>query len=247
MHGPGEPDKPDKYDKDIEDKKVDNDAGRDLKSKYLENLLNSDQPNDVTRAIELIHEHYGLLIWLIICKSFPGLSPEDKADLYQASICRLLALARKGYFGKERKVSKKDEKQDSVLNVLGLVILIVRCDAIDFLRQNARRRVVQLDDQDSVTIIRFDDPHDLKDLLTVIHDYSDKHLSDLEKVVLRTYVRLVCKGYATGTGRMSLSLLTNEVNKVIRPQRLSKATVRALYRSGRRKLRKFLARRGFFR
>ena len=132
-------------------------------------------------------------------------------------------------------------------SVTGLLRDIMRFDGIDCLRRKGRWwRYVRRAPPATAAIVRFDDSHDLEDLLTVIHKCMDTTLGILEQVVLRAYVRLVCDGFATATGRLSLRLLTGDVNRSIHPQHLSEEEVRALYRKGRDKLRAFLEEKGLF-
>jgi hypothetical protein len=124
--------------------------------------------------------------------------------------------------------------------------MILEFDAIDRLRRYSRCRMDEDADVEEHAVIRFDDPHDLKDLLTAIDAYLSKDLPMAVQHVLKTYVRLVCEGYATSTGRISLNLLTDEVNRAIHPRRLTQTKVRSALRRGRKELREFLIRRGFF-
>jgi len=124
---------------------------------------------------------------------------------------------------------------------------IIQFDAIDCLRRKKRwRQYLRRAPPTTDAITRFDDPHDLAELMTAIDKYVDTALKNLEQVVLRTYVRLICEGHATQTGRVSLRLLTTEVNRSIGPRRLSNEKVRSLFHEGRGKLRAFLQKKGHF-
>ncbi len=72
-----------------------------------------------------------------------------------------------------------------------------------------------------------------------------------QEIVLRAYVRLVRQGHASQTGKLPLSLLTEEVklalraksstqNKVRCPTSMSKRRVRLLFRKARKTLRNHL-------
>lgn len=217
MHGPGEPRDHDK-DKDAD----------------IEDLLLSKQPEDVIRGLALVDERYRYPMVGNLKKEFPGSSKQERTDIWERALGKLMDRILEG-------------KYKARGNVTGLLIVIIRRDAINCLRrrmlweQYLRRAPPTTD-----AIIRFDDPHDLEELLTAIEKYFGTALKNLEQVVLRTYVRLICEEHATQTGRLSLRLLTEEVNRSIRPRRLSSEKVRSLYRKGRGKLRTFLQKKGFF-
>ena len=214
------------------DGKNDNDPQDDVD---VEKLLSTGNSEDIIEAIGLLHERYGMVVWTILRRRFPGFS-DDIADIYQAALLKLLELVDED----------RIQKEGGARGLLALLIGIAIFTAINWLRRDRRRRTVVLDDSDCVGTVRFDDPHDLADLLRAIREYISSKLNEFERVVLETFVRLVCEGRATETGRIRLSELTDEVNKAICPQLLSKKNVRAFFRSGRKKLRGFLTKKGIF-
>ena len=200
----------------------------------IEALLLGKEPEDVIYGLQIVDKRYRYRMVRYLEARFPGLSSPERARIWEGSLDGLMDLIQKGKF--EAKGS-----------VTGLLRDIIHCDAVDCLRRKKRwKRFVRRAGQTTDTIIRFDDRHNLADLLAAINQYTDTMLDILEQVVLRTYVRLLCEGHATATGRLSLPLLTREVNDSIHPQRLSQTTVQSLHRKGREKLRTFLEQKGFF-
>lgn len=215
MHGPGEP-------------------GERDKDADIEVLLLSKEPEGVIDGLELVDERYRNRMARFLKKEFPGLSPQERADIWVKAIGALTDQLLAGKFKAKG-------------NVTGLLCSFIRCDAIDCLRRKMLwRQYLRHAPPATDAIIRIDGPHDLEESLTEIEKYFGTALKNLEQVVLRTYLRLICEGHATQTGRLSLRLLTKEVNRSIGPRRLSSEKVRSLLRKGRGKLRTFLKKKGIF-
>jgi hypothetical protein len=199
----------------------------------IEALLQSNKLDDVFAGLKMVDERYRYRMSGFLRLKYPGLSSDDLASIWESSMTALLRLVQQGRFKARGSLG-------------GLLRMILEFDAIDRLRRYSRCRIDRDADVEVHAVIRFDDPHELKDLLTAIDAYLSQDLPNTVQQVLRTYVRLVCGGHATSTGRISLKLLTDEVNRAIHPRRLSQTRIRSALRRGRKELREFLIRRGFF-
>jgi hypothetical protein len=216
MHGPGERDK----------------HGKD-KDQDIAELLQNGSEEDVRRAIELIHRRHGRLIWRILRKQFPGLSPQELSDIYEDGLDALKSYALSGRF----------KRRTSGTGALALLKQIVIFDGIDVCRRVKRRDEVYRAYYFRRKRIRLDDPHKLSDLLMDVNEYIDKELAGLERTTLKIYVRLLCRRNGTRNGQSPESLLPRRVNKVkkkIGQPTLSDEEILASLGSAMRKLRNHL-------
>ena len=211
-------------------------CGKDGKDAHLEHLLLSEKPDEARAGMNMVDERYRYRMGRYLRSNFPGLSAQEIADIWEGALEALLW----------RIQTKKFRATGSVS---GLLVQIVFWDAVDCLRKN-RGRFVHRDDLDTFVGVPFHDLDGLEHLLAVI----EKCLQSLpvdQEIVLRAYVRLVCEGHASKTGKLPLSLLTEEVklllrsksstqNKVRCPTSMSKRRVRLLFRKARKTLRNHL-------
>lgn len=204
------------------------------KDAEIERLLLSEVEEDVIAGLAMVVKEYQAPVFRNLKHKYPGLVEWELLE-----IC--------ANFPGELLIHIKADKLKETGSVKGLSFTIADRDAIDCLRRRNRwKHFLRVTRPTEEVLVRFDDRHDSAELLAVISEFADVALDHQEQLVLRTYVRLVCKGYATVTGRLPLQLLTNEVNHSIKSARLSKKHVHALHRRAKNRLRDYLRQKGLF-
>jgi DNA-directed RNA polymerase specialized sigma24 family protein len=199
----------------------------------IKDLLLRDEPQKIVNGIREVNDRHQKRFARYLASRFPGLSSQERADVWEGALDALMDQIR------ARRFKAKG-------SLTGLLQRIIYCDASDRLRRKKLwRRFVDLAAPATFEILRFDDLHDLEDLLAAIKKHMDTALEYRERLVLRTYVLLVREGHATMTGRLPMVLLTTTVNESIHPP-LSQAKVESLLGSARETLRTLLDGEGFF-
>jgi DNA-directed RNA polymerase specialized sigma24 family protein len=192
----------------------------------------SDKDANIAQRIKRVHEEESEAICVRLERKFPGLSPEDVADVWQETLVTLWILLDAGKVNTDQPLTP-------------LVWTIAKFHALNRVRRNKRRRLIEGVHVDDDVLPDYDFVP-LTALLIDVAQFIDRRLADRQRIVFWCYVKLVCWGYASDKGKLPKGMLYEEVTRTS-PIKMSKASVRSAFRRGRRQVKAFLKAKGYYR
>jgi DNA-directed RNA polymerase specialized sigma24 family protein len=192
----------------------------------------SDTDARIAQRIKQVDEEEREEICRRLERKFPGLSPEDIADVWQDTLLTLLILLASGKITDDQPLTP-------------LVWTIAKFHALNRLRRNLRRGQIEGARVDDVAPEDYDFVP-LTALLVDLAQFIARRLTERQRIVFGCFVKLVCGGYASEKGKLPKGLLFEQVN-IDSPIKMSKAAVRSAFRRGRRKVKAFLKAKGYYR
>ena len=192
--------------------------------------LRSKQDAEIREGITMTDSNFRHRVARLIESNFPSFPPEDVADIWQETLLTLWLYA----------LARKVDKEGSLMQLLWT---IARFHSLNCLRGNLRRIKA---DSDGVERRAFhaQDLAGLTDLLIDLEQFLGK-LKEKQKLVLRTYVELVCSKDIK-PGPVPWGLLTDTVNKKISTP-MSQTAVRSAFRTVQGKVIIYLVIKGYYR
>lgn len=194
-------------------------------------LLYDGQPENVEKAIALMHERYGPLIWYILRDRNPELSQRALQEIYEAGFHELKCYALEGHFA----------NRNTGTGALALLKRIVIFDAIDCYRRQQRHEKYLR----HIAKVRVDDPRQLDELVIAIREFIEAKLEGLEQIALKVYLELLSRWDGKDSDTSPLLNLADEVRKARDDPSLTDDDIWSAFDSAAKKLGKYLKDEGF--